>query len=64
MSSGQVRALVYNEQTSGPETEQVLAAAQAAGVPVVPVTETLPEGEDYLSWMGANLDAVVAALAA
>jgi zinc/manganese transport system substrate-binding protein len=59
-----VRALVYNEQTSGPETEQVLAAAQSAGVPVVPVTETLPEGEDYLGWMGANLDAVVAALTA
>jgi zinc/manganese transport system substrate-binding protein len=61
-STGQVRALVYNEQTSGPETEQVLDAARAAGVAVVPVTETLPEGEDYLSWMGENLDAVVAAL--
>ena len=32
--------------------------------PVVPVTETLPAGEDYLSWMGGNLDAVVAALSA
>ncbi len=63
-ATGQVRALVYNEQTSGPETEQVLAAAEAAGVAVVPVTETLPEGEDYLSWMGGNLDAVVAALSA
>jgi zinc/manganese transport system substrate-binding protein len=63
-SAGQVRALVYNEQTSGPETEQVLDAARAAGVAVVPVTETLPGGEDYLSWMGANLDAVVAALSA
>jgi len=64
LTSGSVRALVYNEQTSGPETEQVLAAAQTAGVPVVPVTETLPEGEDYVGWMGANLDEVVAALAA
>jgi zinc/manganese transport system substrate-binding protein len=64
IGSGQVRALVYNEQTSGPQTEQVLEAARAAGVDVVPVTETLPEGEDYLSWMRSNLDAVVAALAA
>jgi zinc/manganese transport system substrate-binding protein len=64
LGSGQVRALVYNEQTSGPETEQVLAAARAAGVDVVPVTETLPDGEDYLSWMRGNLDAVVAALSA
>jgi zinc/manganese transport system substrate-binding protein len=64
LPSGSVRALVYNEQTSGPETEQVLAAARTAGVPVVPVTETLPEDEDYVSWMSANLDAVVAALTA
>ena len=63
-STGQVRALVYNEQTSGPETEQVLHAARSAGIAVVPVTETLPDGEHYLSWMGGNLDAVVAALTA
>jgi zinc/manganese transport system substrate-binding protein len=64
LGSGQVRALLYNEQTSGPETDQVLAAARAAGVDVLPVTETLPDGEDYLSWMRGNLDAVVAALSA
>jgi zinc/manganese transport system substrate-binding protein len=64
ISAGRGRALVYNEQTSGPETEQVLNAARAAGIAVVPVTETLPDGEDYLSWMGGNLDAVVAALTA
>jgi zinc/manganese transport system substrate-binding protein len=63
IAGGQVRALVYNEQTTGPQTEQVLAAARSAGVAVVPVTETLPEGEDYLSWMQGNLDAVAAALA-
>jgi len=60
--TGQVRALVYNDQTSGPETQRVLSAARAAGIAVVPVTETLPEGQDYLSWMGGNLDAVVAAV--
>ncbi|GAB4079563.1 zinc ABC transporter solute-binding protein [Modestobacter muralis] len=63
-SGGQVAALVYNEQTTGAETEQVLAAAEAAGVAVVPVTETLPEGEDYVTWMQANIDAVSAALSA
>ena len=63
-SSGAVRALVYNAQTSGAQTDQVRQAAEAAGVAVVPVTETLPSGKDYLSWMGANLDAVVAALSA
>jgi len=58
----QVRALVYNEQTSGPQTEQVLAAARDAGIAVVPVTETLPEGKDYTQWMTENVEAVAAAL--
>ncbi|MEN0129800.1 MAG: zinc ABC transporter substrate-binding protein [Brevundimonas sp.] len=57
-----VAALVYNSQTTGPETEQVLAAATSANVPVVPVTETLPQGADYVSWMTANIDALRTAL--
>lgn len=61
-SAGSVVALVYNEQASGPVTERVLQAARDAGVAVVPVTETLPDGESYLSWMQGNLDDVVAAL--
>lgn len=64
VSGGQVALLAYNSQTAGPETERVRAAAEAAGVPVVDVTETLPEGEDYQSWMSANLDQIEAALAA
>jgi zinc/manganese transport system substrate-binding protein len=63
-TTGGVRALVYNEQTSGAETEQVLAAARAAGVALVPVSETLPDGEDFLSWMGGNVDSIVSALSA
>ncbi|MDM7831847.1 metal ABC transporter solute-binding protein, Zn/Mn family [Cellulomonas edaphi] len=62
-TSGAVSALVYNEQTTGPQTAAVLAAAKDAGVPVVPVTETLPEGTDYVSWMTANLAALRTALA-
>ncbi|MFF7374788.1 metal ABC transporter solute-binding protein, Zn/Mn family [Streptomyces massasporeus] len=62
-SGERVKALVYNEQTSGPQTEKAEAAAKAAGIPVVPVTETLPRGEDYLGWMTANLDALASALA-
>jgi zinc/manganese transport system substrate-binding protein len=58
----QVRLLAYNEQTTGPQTEAVLAAAKRNNIPVVPVTETLPAGQTYLSWMQANLDAVSAAL--
>jgi zinc/manganese transport system substrate-binding protein len=58
----QVKLLAYNEQTSGPETEKVLAAAKANNIAVVPVTETLPAGKDYLTWMTANLDAIRSAL--
>ncbi|QCD59849.1 metal ABC transporter solute-binding protein, Zn/Mn family [Streptomyces hawaiiensis] len=62
-SGKKVKALVYNEQTSGPQTEKTEAAAKAAGIPVVPVTETLPKGKDYLGWMTANVDALAGALA-
>jgi zinc/manganese transport system substrate-binding protein len=57
-----VEVLVYNEQTTGAVTEQVLDAANAAGVPVVPVTETLPAGEDYVAWMRSNLTQIADAL--
>ncbi|PWJ52692.1 zinc/manganese transport system substrate-binding protein [Quadrisphaera granulorum] len=61
-SSGAVKALVYNEQTTGAETEAVLSAAKAAGTAVVPVTETLPDGQDYTQWMTANAEAIRAAV--
>lgn len=59
----QVKALVYNAQTSGPQTEKSEQAARAAGIPVVPVTETLPSGKTYLTWMTGNVDALANALA-
>lgn len=57
-----VRLLAYNEQTSGPGTQAVLAAAKKAGVPVVPVRETLPAGKTYLTWMTSMLNELKAAL--
>ncbi len=51
-----------NPQTAGPETAEVLAAADAAGVPVVDFLELLPEGSDYVSWMRDNIAALAAAL--
>ncbi|PPK93196.1 zinc/manganese transport system substrate-binding protein [Kineococcus xinjiangensis] len=62
LGSGQVAVLVYNEQTSGAQTEQVEEAAREAGVPVVPVTETLPDGKDYATWMSDTLTALEEAL--
>jgi zinc/manganese transport system substrate-binding protein len=58
-----VAALVLNAQTTTPTTDQVRAAAQTGGVPVVEVTETLPPGAtDYVDWMGGQIDALAAAL--
>ena len=57
-----VKALVYNEQTTGPQTEEVLAAAEAADVAVVPVRETLPADTGYVDWMTANIAALREAL--
>lgn len=58
-----VVVLAYNSQTASPETERVREAAETAGVPVLDFTETLPDGQTYLSWMTANLDSIAAALA-
>lgn len=60
---GEVRLLAYNEQTASAETERVRAVAESVGIPVVSFAETLPEEEDYVSWMRANLEAVASALA-
>ena len=57
-----VAALVYNAQTASPETETVVTTAQQNDVGVVPVTETLPENEDYLSWMDKMIIALGTAL--
>lgn len=63
LSSRQVSALVNNAQTETPVTKQLKQNAAAAGIPVVDVTETFPTGtNDYLSWMGRNIDGLTAAL--
>ena len=58
----QVKLLAYNAQTTSPQTEAILAAAKRNNIPVVPMTETLPPGQTYLSWMQSNLQAVSTAL--
>lgn len=60
--NGSVVMLAYNEQTASAETERVRDAAAAASVPVVDFTETLPDGQTYVSWMRANIEAIAAAL--
>jgi zinc/manganese transport system substrate-binding protein len=61
-ATGEVALLAYNEQTSSPETERVRQAADENSVPVVSFAETLPDGEDYVSWMTKNIAAITDAL--
>jgi zinc/manganese transport system substrate-binding protein len=50
INTPQVSALLYNPQTETAVTKQLSDAAARASIPVVDVTETLPEGTDYLTW--------------
>jgi zinc/manganese transport system substrate-binding protein len=52
----QVSVLLFNPQTETAATGQIRDAAQRAGLPVMSVTETLPEGVDYLTWQRDTID--------
>ncbi|HEY0637242.1 MAG TPA: zinc ABC transporter substrate-binding protein [Pseudonocardiaceae bacterium] len=57
-----VAALVHNPQTETAVVSQLVGQAEQAGVPVVEMTETLPDGQDYLTWMAEQITALAQAL--
>ena len=64
LDSGDVKLLAYDAQNAGPQPDAVLAAAKRNHIPVASFTETLPAGDDYLSWMRTNIHAILVGLAA
>ena len=56
INSHQVSVLLFNPQTETAATKQIQDAAQRASLPVVTVTETLPQGMDYLTWQRNTVD--------
>ena len=59
-----VTVLVYNQQVTDSLTESFITLAQANGIPVVGVYETMPvPGYDYQSWMLAEVQALQKAVA-
>ncbi len=61
----QVNVLVDNTQTENQVTKGIVEKAKSANIPVVAVTETLPEGvTGYLDWMSKQVDALSQALKA
>jgi len=59
-----VRVLIYNSQATEALTQRMLKLAQQSKVPTLSVTETLPAGKTYQTWMLTQLDALGKALAA
>lgn len=62
LTGHQVDALLYNAQVTDPATDRLRGLARKSGVPVVPVTETLPEGKDFQTWQAEQAQALLDAL--
>ena len=60
----QIKVLVNNKQNTTPDTTVLKRKAQAAGIPVVDITETLdPAAASFQDWQAAQLQALQQALA-
>jgi zinc/manganese transport system substrate-binding protein len=56
LKSGQVKVLVYNQQTVTPLTESMKKLAADEGIPVIGITETIqPPDTTFQVWMNAEL---------
>jgi zinc/manganese transport system substrate-binding protein len=62
VTEGRVAVLVHNPQTETPVVADLVGKAHAAALPVVDMTETLPTGQDYPTWMGNQIQALSDAL--
>jgi zinc/manganese transport system substrate-binding protein len=63
VSQHRIRVLLYNSQAVSPITARLRDAARRAGIPVVPVTETLPPGLTFQQWQLRQARALASALA-
>lgn len=61
--SGTVRVVIANVQAGGAEAQTIETEAAAEDIPIVEVTELLPEGTDYATWMRDTITALREALA-
>ena len=63
VSGKKVKILIYNKQTITPITTNLQNEAQHFNIPVVPVSETMPQGKTYQTWMMDQLNTLQQALA-
>ncbi|HAS31967.1 MAG TPA: metal ABC transporter substrate-binding protein [Microbacterium sp.] len=64
VEDGSVKVVIANAQTGGAETTKIIDTATAQSIPVLEFTETLPEGQTYISWMQQNITELADALGA
>jgi len=57
-----VHVLIYNSQATEALTKRMLKVAHDSHVPSISVTETLPAGKTFQTWMTSQLDALSVAL--
>jgi zinc/manganese transport system substrate-binding protein len=62
LQSGNVKVLVFNEQTQSAITETMKSLATAKNVPIVGITETMPTNGTFQNWMYSELIALEGAL--
>jgi zinc/manganese transport system substrate-binding protein len=62
INNHQIKILIYNEQTITPVTTNLENLARAKNILVVPVTETMPPGKTYQTWMMNQLNVLETAL--
>jgi zinc/manganese transport system substrate-binding protein len=62
INNRQIKVLIYNEQTVTPVTTNLQNLAQTKGIPLVPVSETMPPGKTYQVWMMDQLTRLQTAL--
>jgi zinc/manganese transport system substrate-binding protein len=64
MTSRAIKVLLYNSQATSPVTQHARDLATAADIPVIGVTETLPQAyKHYQDWQLAQVNALLKALA-
>ncbi len=59
----EVKILIYNSQTVTPITTNLQNKAKNLNIPVVPVSETMPPGKTYQTWMIDQLNTLQQSLA-
>ncbi|HEY4963733.1 MAG TPA: zinc ABC transporter substrate-binding protein [Candidatus Saccharimonadales bacterium] len=63
LKSGQVKLLIYNEQTNTPLTTSIRQIAAAQRIPIVGITETIqPVNSTFQSWMSKEISNISTAL--